>query len=493
MKHFRRNATYNVLGWLLPTVVFLALTPVLIRKLGVEAFGVVALIQVITGYMNVLNFGFSEAIIKQVAACHERDPQQAQRVAWVGFKLFLAFGLMGALVLALLAHWLAFHILKVDASLRQATATSLYIGAAIFGFQMLAEFYRGVAMGCNRFDIPNVSRMLRVSLSAIFMLAALALDLGVVGVIGATLAGLLIGLIVNAIWMERLLPLRNVGGDTAGIRKEVLHYSKHVFAMRLAGALSSNLSQLFLGALSSAAHVALYQVPVRAAETGSVFLNRVLQVFHPAFASMDLEAQRERIKSVFLSAFALQAFLTTPFFLIIAVEGENLLRAWIGQEFANAAGGIIVLVCAAFWLSSLTNLPTFLALSFNAPGLLSAASIVRLVVVVAAGYPLIKSMGLEGAAWLLLLGEIPAIPFIVLVLRRTLGKGVVAQAMAPVAIHAALAVAGYLAYQHWWRDNVWYSPWLMPAALLIYIALALAARTLPKVARTRLLAALSRT
>ncbi len=73
MKNLRRNAAFNVLGWALPTLIFLGLTPVMVNKLGLEAFGIVSLIQVVTGYMNVLNFGFSEAIIKQVAASFEKD------------------------------------------------------------------------------------------------------------------------------------------------------------------------------------------------------------------------------------------------------------------------------------------------------------------------------------------------------------------------------------------------------------------------------------
>ena len=79
MKNLRRNAAFNVLGWALPTLIFLGLTPVMVNKLGLEAFGIVSLIQVVTGYMNVLNFGFSEAIIKQVAASFDKDRAHAGR------------------------------------------------------------------------------------------------------------------------------------------------------------------------------------------------------------------------------------------------------------------------------------------------------------------------------------------------------------------------------------------------------------------------------
>lgn len=473
MKNLRSNAAYNVAGWLLPTLIFLALTPVMINRLGLEAFGVVSLIQVVTGYMNVLNFGFSEAITKQVASSFEKDKPQASRVVWVGLQLFAGFGALGAVIIFLSAPWLAYDLLKVQPGLQADTAVALRIGAAVFLFQMLAEFYRGTSIGCQRFDVPNLSRILRISLSAVFILLALHLRAGIPGVMWGTLAGLVAGLVVNALWMERILPLRRAIGDLRAIRREVFHYSKHVFTMRLAGLLSSNLGQLFLGTLTSASSVALYQVPVRAAEAGSVLLNRVLQVFFPGFAAMDLATERDRIRSIFQSAFTLQVLFTTPFFLCMVLEGPALLGLWINPEFARDAAGIILVVALAYWISSLTNLPTFLALSFNAPDLLSKSSIARMLVTVIFGYPLIQRFGLQGAAWLLLLGEFQAVWVIHQAVARTLGRDLVWPTFRPMLIHAVMATVLFLAYEWLWRPSVWFTPWLVVVVPVVHVGMAL--------------------
>ncbi len=492
MKNLRRNAFYNVLGWLLPTLIFLALTPLMIKRLGLEAFGVVSLIQVVTGYMNVLNFGFSEAITKQVAASFERDRAQAQRVMWVGMQLFAGFGALGAVLIFTLAHWLAWDLLKVQPDLKADTELALRIGAALFLFQMLAEFYRGACLGCQRFDIPNLSRILRISLSALFIVLALYLDMGIAGVMWGTLAGLVIGLVVNVIWMERLLPLRRTPGDFGAIRHEVFHYSKHVFTMRLASMLASNMGQMLLGTLASASSVALYQVPVRAAETGSVFLGRILQVFFPGFAAMDIHTQRERIRAIFKSAFTLQVLVTAPFFLCVVLEGPALLALWISDDFSQAAKGIILIVGISYWISSLTNLPTILALSFNAPDLLSTSSIIRMAVTVLLGYPLVQQAGLVGAAWLLLLAELQAFWVIQQSVRRTLGADLVWPTFKPILIHAAIASVLYALYELWWRGAAAFTPWALPLVAVIHLLAAFACKAAGPEERRRVVQLLSR-
>lgn len=487
MKNLRANAIHNVLGWLLPAAVFFALTPVMINHLGVEAFGVIALVQVITGYMNVLNFGFSEAITKQVAEAWGREDRVAAgRAAWVGFGLFAAFGTLGAAIVLGLSHWLAYDLLKVDAALQADTRTALRIGSAVFLLQMLAEFYRGTAMGTQRFDIPNLCRILRIGLSAVFIVLALQLDGGMPGVMWATLAGLAVGLVVNVAWMERVLPLRPKGGDLRPVWREVLHYSKHVFAMRLANIVSSRLAQFFLGALSSAANVALYEVPVRVAETGSALLNRILQVFFPGFAAMDRVTEMDRIRRILLEANSLQLLAITPFFLGMALEGPTLLALWINPDFARQASGIIAVVCVNFWLSSLTNLPSILALALGMPDIVSKYSLIRMGVTLTVGYPLVANFGLMGAAVTLLLSELPALVMIPETLGRALDADAARAVYGRMARHFALAAALYAGYEWLLRPSAWYSPWMLIPAVGAYFGLALAIGLLGAAERRRL-------
>lgn len=470
----RRNAASNVLGWLLPAVIFLFLTPIMIDRLGVDGFGVIALIQVITGYMTFLNFGFSEAITKQVAESAGRAPETAMRVMWVGFGLFILVGLAGGTTLFFLSEWLGSSVLQIPTGMQSDAIVALKISAFVFALQMVAEYYRGVALGGQRFDIPNVSRIVRIALSGIFILVALESGSGLAGVMIATLLGLLIGLVVNAWWMDRAMPLRFVGGPYTAVLHELLHFSKHIFLVRIAGLVSGKASQFLLGTLSSVANVALYEVPVRAAEIGSVILNRILQVFYPGFAAMDRATELKRVKEIFFSVLSIQLLITTPFFLVVILEGEALLAVWVGQQFARGAEEIIFLVAATYYLSSLTNLPTFAAMSFGMPAIVSRYSIIRMAITLVLVYPLVKYQGLLGAAWVLFFSGLPSLGFIYETGRRLFGLNVFRALARPMAIHGLLGISFYVGYESLFRESSLYSPLGVLLIAILYPVLAAA-------------------
>lgn len=470
--HFKKNAFHNVLGWLLPTLIFIILTPIMVKKLGVAGFGVVTLIQIVTGYMTILNFGFSEAIIKQIAENLEHHPEQVNRAMWAGLALFAGFGLSGAVILYALAGWLGMEILQIPPEMRAEAVIALRIGAFVFALQMLAEFYRGSAIGYHRFDIPNISRIVRISLSAILIILSLKMGGGLIAVMWSTLAGLVAGLVLNAVWMQRACPMRWVSGDYKHIFLELFHFSKHIFFVRISGMISSKISQFFLGTLSSIANVALYEVPTRVAETGSVVLNRILQVFYPGFSAMDKIKDKNRIRTIVFSVLSIQLFILMPLMLIVMLEGPTILAIWINTEFATDASGIINLVAISYFMSSLTNLPVFVAMSFGLPAIVSKYSMIRMVVTIVLVYPMVKLYGLVGAAWVLLLAELVSIPFTYETIRRIFDVNPYAVLLRPLLIHAIIGGTCYAIYQFGYRNSGWYTPLGVLVIGLIYPLLA---------------------
>lgn len=463
----------NTLGWFIPTLVFLVLTPIMVKHLGTEGFGVIVIIQTLTGYMTILNFGFSEAIIKQIAENLQSDRDQAVRVMWAGLVLFLLAGLAGGGALLATANWLVYDLLQIPVRLQEDANRALIIGAAVFVLQMLAEFYRGSAIGCSRFDIASVSRIIRISLSAIFIYVALVSGGGLADVMLATLAGLIVGLGINAVWMQRRIPMHWMSHGYRKIFRELFHFGKYILFSRLANMFSGNINQLMLGTLSSVANVALYSVPVRAASTGAAMINKMMQVFYPGFSGMDKEREIGRIREIYFSVISIQLFVMTPLLVGVMLEGQSLLAVWIDPDFAAGSGNIIILVALAYFSSALSNLPTFTAMSLNHPGLISKYSIIRLVIVAIFVYPAISYFGIAGAAWVLFLSEIPNIGFLFESTWLAFGQNFYRELAGPLVKHALIGSCLYFPYDFIYRDSNWYHPSAAVLVIALHVILAL--------------------
>ncbi len=61
------NGMLNLVGQVLPLAIGLVVIPILVRDLGVERFGVLALIWLIVGYFSLFDFGLGKAITLVVA------------------------------------------------------------------------------------------------------------------------------------------------------------------------------------------------------------------------------------------------------------------------------------------------------------------------------------------------------------------------------------------------------------------------------------------
>jgi len=462
----KRNAIINVAGWIIPIFVLLALTPVMIEHLGTDGFGVIIIIQILTGYMTILNFGFSEAIIKQVAENKTQSPDRAMRILWMGLGLFTGTGLLGAITIYLCSDWLVYQILTIPDHLQDDAASALQVGSLVFLLQMIAEYYRGSALGHNRFDIPSACKIVRVALSAIFIYVALISGGGLTSVMLGTLGGLVVGLLLNMIWMQRSMPMNWISHGYRGVLNELLHFGKHIFFSRLANMFSSKINQLFLGTLSSVSNVALYAVPVRVAESASSILNTMLQVFYPGFSAMDKKTDADKIRNIYFSILSIQLFITVPLAIGVILEGPALLALWIDPQFALEASAIINIVVATYFLSALTGLPSYTAMSHNHPELISRYSIYRVIIVGITVYPLVKYFGITGAAWVLLLSELPAFAFFYESTKKSLNENFYRVLAGPITKHMVIGSSLIIIYETLYRGSIWYHP---AATLLVII------------------------
>ena len=169
-----------------------------------------------------------------------------------------------------------------------------------------------------------------------------------------------------------------------------------------------------------------------------------------------------------------------------SLEGPALLAAWISAGFAHSASGIISVIAVAYFLSSLTNLPVVVAMSFGLPQLISKYSIIRMVITIITMYPLVRYHGLTGAAWVLLLSELQALALIYETSRRIFGINIYRTLFRPLLTHAVVSTAILLGYNLVYRHSAWYTPLGVVVVLVIYPILTVALGATTKTDNRRL-------
>ncbi len=155
-----RNAYLNLIGQLAPILVAIFAIPLLIKVLGQERFGILALAWVVMGYFGLFDFGLGRATTKFVAEYHARNDTEAiPELIWSSFVVHIFLGLLGGTILALATPWLTQSALNVPSPLLLETQICFYLLAISVPMIVATAALRGVFEAIQRFDVVNLIKI----------------------------------------------------------------------------------------------------------------------------------------------------------------------------------------------------------------------------------------------------------------------------------------------------------------------------------------------
>src|SRR5258708_8828950 len=110
-------------------ILSIAITPVLVHRLGTEQFGIYALATVLgSGLTNVFALGLIPGIVAMLSrSLGRRDDAETQKVIGTSLTLFAFIGVVGAVVLALAVPYLLHYLLPLPSALQSPPPPPLCI------------------------------------------------------------------------------------------------------------------------------------------------------------------------------------------------------------------------------------------------------------------------------------------------------------------------------------------------------------------------------
>ena len=82
-----RSTALNFAGLVVPTLVQLVTVPLYIRHIGIDRYGVMALVWLLLGYFGVFDLGFGRAVASRIAAPHRHASRERAEIFWTGTAL----------------------------------------------------------------------------------------------------------------------------------------------------------------------------------------------------------------------------------------------------------------------------------------------------------------------------------------------------------------------------------------------------------------------
>lgn len=348
-----KNTLYGFSTWILPLSLSFLATPIIVKSLGHQDYGIYALVLGFIGYS--FTFSIGRAATKYIAEYkYKGETEKIKDVISATLFINIAVGLLSVLVICLLANWLVTDVFLIEASDRAKTVHSFYIASGIIFFLMLNQVFNAVLQGIHRFDIySNIYNFFNIllllgnlflALYGFGLLSLLGWNLAVTAMMGT-------GFLISA---KKFLPEFGINFRTSleTIRK-VLQFSAGIIGYQILANILLLFERGWITRRLGAESLTYYVVPFTLALYILTFIGSLILVVFPL--ASELKDNRDKLLRLYFKASKIVVFFVVFIGLTLIVQSRFFLTLWMGENFAGQSWDLLIFHTLTFGLTAIAS------------------------------------------------------------------------------------------------------------------------------------------
>jgi O-antigen/teichoic acid export membrane protein len=377
--------------------------PLMLGAFGMELYGVLAVTWMVLGHLRWLDLGFSAACAKYVAQDLAAG-LSAQAGVWANTAVAVqaGVGICAAGALWAAAPWLV-EMLRVQPETQPMVVFALRSFALVIPLDLATRSLNGVLEGAQRFDWINALS----ALATVWTFSVYGVGIwrgGDFPVVVYGLVALKVVHLVAAYWAAgRIVP--SLGWRSgrprvadAGRIGQMLRFGGWVSVSTAIGPALQFFDRWVIGALRGVALLPLYTVPFSLFMSLHILPGSLASTLFPAFSAMGSGAGWERVQRLFVQAHRFLLLVLIPLNFCLFIWAPELLRLWVGAEFAAQAALPFRILLVGFGIGLFAPFSGVLLQGMGRPDILSKIYLAELIPNILLTLFLVRSHGIVGAA-----------------------------------------------------------------------------------------------
>lgn len=376
------------------------LMPFTMRHLGTAEYGLWMLAASMTAYLQLLDLGYGNGVVRQVTQADARGDEDEMNVILSTFLVvYTAIGLAalaGVVVLALV-------VVPRFPNLSSADVTTAQWVLGILGFRIAIAFplsvLGAVTTARQRFALTGWIAIPVALLQGAATYLVLRAGYGLVTLVSATT---LIGIAsygAYAAAARATFPGMRLSVSRFSMRqvREVTAFSFYLFVISIAIHVGANVDNLILGAYLGTSAIAIYTVAVRLAEYQRQLCGQFSGLLFPLVVRFDASGDADSLRAMLLDGTRLALGLVGGVTVCLLAFGAPLVGAWMGPEFSGSVVPLYILALAGVVMVGQGPAGSIL-LAAGRHRMVAAASLLDILLNVALSLALVSRYGLIGVA-----------------------------------------------------------------------------------------------
>ncbi len=343
------NIAANVLGRSYTALCGIVFVPVYLHFLGLESYGLFALLNSYMAVAFLLDAGFSTALTREIAKLSESSPERMRDLVWSVSLPYCAVTLALALVIYAAAPWIAAVILHEARALHQPMiiASVGFAGFALI-LQLPVFLFMGGLAGLQRQDLANTITVVSTTLrygGGLILLWAFSRSVPSLMIWQAMIASLTSIAAFAVLW--RHLPSNHRWPRfQRGLLLDIWRFAVGAGGAALLGMLVFQSDKVFIGALLPLKEVGIYMVASVIATNLMMIAQPVSAAAFPRMAQLYARADVAAIGATFRKVSQFVAVTVLPLATVIAFFPQQTLTIWTGNPVVSEAAAPILRILA---------------------------------------------------------------------------------------------------------------------------------------------------
>lgn len=393
-----KSAMWNLIGRAGPLVVAVLITPYLVRDLGPSRWGIFTIALSLVGIFGIFDFGIGRSLTRAISELMaEGNAADAATLARSGMVVLTGLGIVGGVLMTLLANWWVSARLHIPPELHHEVLDALYVLCLSAPVVILCSALWGVIGAFQEFRAAN---LVNVPIMAMYYIGPLIV-LQIFNSLVAVIAVLVLCRIVTtmAFWRicVRALPeLRHARLNMAKLRP-VLRMGGWMTASNITFPILTYADRFIIASVLSAAATGYYSTPFDLVMRFTIVPVAVMSTAYPAFAA-SYRIDPANTQALFRRSMVSIAAVLFPACLLCVAFSHWILTLWLGAAFASHAAAVLRWLGVGILLTSTDSVVAGLLDGIGKASINAKFSIIELLLYLPLLAIVVRLDGIEGAA-----------------------------------------------------------------------------------------------
>ncbi len=348
------------------------LAPLMIARLGLDAFGVWAVTGAFASYAGLLDLGIGRALIRFIAVYDAAgEHRRIEECVGLGLLATLLVGAAIAVAAFFLAPFVSDQLGVLDSDEMRLVLLS---SVAIWTLNGIDGVLNAVGLGLRRMVPPNVSMTIGVTINFAFSLTALFASSSLVLYAVANAAAGVVALIPAGLAMRYVWRAPYLALPSRALIKDVLAFSVKDQIGWLADLVNFQTDKVIVALMVGIHAAAVYEIASRVVLAVRSVAVLSVSAMVPTAAARIVDEGREVIGEMYRRYTLRASAISFPLFTLTAVAAPFLLIAWLGEAPGDAEL-LVPFLTLAYMVNMTTGVGTTIAIGAGHPGLASANAV----------------------------------------------------------------------------------------------------------------------